>query len=208
MGSGIAGSVTDRHSNVYSKDQSVVELTDGLVAGDELAFQRFHERYFDRLFRYHLVITGGNEQASLDLVQETLLRVVRHVKRFEDESILWSWLTVLARSVARDHARRQKSYFRVLREFAEDWFGGRGAPEVVADSNPDGELRVCLDAALAGLVVLDRQLVEKKYLERMTVKDLALQFGLTPKAVESRLLRARKALKGHMLTLLDDERSG
>ena len=208
MVSGIAGSVTDRRSAVCSNDPSIVELTEGLVAGDEMAFRRFHEQYFDRLYRYHLVMSGGNEQASLDLVQETLLRVVRHAKRFDDEKVLWSWLTVLARSAARDNARRQKSYLRVLREFAQGWFGKRGVPEVEADANTDRELQACLDAALAGLEVMDRQLVEGKYLERKTVKDLALEYGVTPKAVESRLLRARKALKSHILTLLDDERSG
>ena len=178
-------------------------MTGGMVAGKETAFARFHTLYFDRLFRYLLVVTGGDEQAALDGVQETLLRVVRHVRAFDSDEALWSWLTVLARSAARDGARRRKSYLNMVAGYAKRFFGLETASPPVADV--EGELRACLNASLEALEDRDRLLVEEKYFGGKSVKELAVEQGLSVKAVESRLLRARRALKKQISVLLEDE---
>src|SRR5437016_11856184 len=92
----------------------IAALTAGMAAGDEDAYRMFHELYFRRLLRYLLVVTGGREEAAREALQLTLLRVVRHVRKFNSEEAFWSWLTVLARSAVVDETRKRHRYFAFL----------------------------------------------------------------------------------------------
>ena len=66
-----------------SEASATAQLTSGLVAGDEEAFRKFHADYFDRLFRYHLVVARGNEEMAREALQETFTRVARKPRQFD-----------------------------------------------------------------------------------------------------------------------------
>jgi RNA polymerase sigma factor (sigma-70 family) len=160
----IADPVEGWRSDAVAVDSKVSELTTRMVSGEEEAFRQFHENYFDRLYRYLTVVTGGNDQQALDALQETLLRVVKYIRCFDQAAVFWSWLTVLARSAARDGARRQNSYLRMLTGYARGFLGLTEA-DTHEPINAEAELRACLDAALAALEEIDQRLVEGKYFE-------------------------------------------
>jgi RNA polymerase sigma-70 factor (ECF subfamily) len=166
----------------------VAQLTRRLAAGDEAAFREFHARYFDRLHLFLLAVTRGDEHAAREALAETLLRVARHARTFHDEEVFWGWLKAVARNVARDGGRQRRRYRALLEKFA--------LFRPAASTPNDDESRLCalLDETLATLDAADRALVAGKYLRGDTVAALAAQTGLTPKAVESRLLRLRRAL--------------
>lgn len=111
----------------------VREWTAALASGDERAFRKFHEAYFDRLLRYLLVTLRGDEAAAREALQDTFMRVARHVRPFDREDVFWSWLTVLARSAARDHLRQRHRYGRLLGSYASAWFGRTEGAEIDAD---------------------------------------------------------------------------
>ncbi len=173
-------------------------LTSRMARGDEDAFRDFHAAWFNRLFRYVLVLMRGDEHAARDVTQETLLRVVRRVRAFDSETIFWDWLTCLARSAAADHGRKAGRYRRLL-----DWFANRPEP-MVAEPAADA-LESALSNALAELTEPERALLLAKYTERRAVRDIALEAGLSEEAVESRLSRARAALRRMTLKLLRHE---
>jgi RNA polymerase sigma-70 factor, ECF subfamily len=170
---------------------AIVTLTRRLAAGDETAFREFHALYFDRLYRFLLVVTRGQEHAAQDALQETLLRVVRYAREFESEEFFWSWLKAIARNAARDGGRKQRRYFSLLERFALRHSDGAAATKIATD---DERLRSLLDEGLAELEPGDRRLIEGKYLYGATVLELAADTGLTEKAVESRLSRLRQQL--------------
>src|SRR5207245_760424 len=62
-----------------------------MAEADEDAYSMFHELYFHRLLRYLLVVTGGQEEAAREALQLALLRVVRHIRRFDLEEAFWCW---------------------------------------------------------------------------------------------------------------------
>ncbi len=201
----IADPFLDRRLAAEESGNQVQCMTARMTLGEEAAFREFHDQYFDRLYRYLIVVTGGDEQTALDLVQETLLRVTKYIRCFAEEDVFWSWLTVLARSAARDGARRRGSYLKMLAGYARGLLVS--APQDTAPVDAESELRACVNASLESLEILDRNLVEGKYFGQKSVKSLADETGLSLKAVESRLLRARKTIKQQILVLLDDERS-
>jgi len=179
--------------------RDIESLTRRLAAGEEMAFSDFHTRYFDRLYHFLLVVSHGREDEAQEALQQTLLRVVRYARVFESEESFWCWLKTVARSVARDAGRKQQRYWGLLKRFAAR------TGEVGSDSltDPDRRLRAELDESLSELAPEDRLLLESKYIERFSVKELSLQTGLTEKAIDSRLVRLRRHLREELLRKLN-----
>ena len=178
---------------------AVALLTKGLAAGNEAAFREFHLKYFDRLYRFLLVVARGNEDEAQEALQQTLLRVVRYIRVFECEDTFWCWLKVIARSSARDAGRKKQRYASLLEAFALRWHTGAAT----AGPNEDNQLRDCLEDCLEELERADRMMLEAKYLEGKTIKELAAESLATEKAVESRLLRLRRQLRLRILKKLN-----
>jgi RNA polymerase sigma-70 factor (ECF subfamily) len=175
-------------------------LTQGLAAGDEGAFREFHAVYFDRLYQFLLVVARGQEDEAQEALQQTFLRVLRYARVFDSEEIFWSWLKMLARSAARDAGRKRHRYWSLLEKFALFRRTEFQAPQAPHEDS----LRAALEESLEELEAADRRLIEGKYLEGATVKELGAQLGLTEKAVESRLARLRQQLRERLLRGKDE----
>jgi RNA polymerase sigma-70 factor (ECF subfamily) len=173
-------------------------LTRRLAAGDEAAFRELHAQYFDRLYHFLLVVTHGNQQEAQDALQQTFVRVIRYIRVFESEDVLWGWLKAIARSAAQDGYRKQQRYSALLRRFA---FGLQPA-RLEPNCDEENRLTALLDESLAQLPVEERRLLEAKYIDGFTVKELCTQTGLTEKTIESRLSRLRHALRDRVFRKL------
>jgi RNA polymerase sigma-70 factor, ECF subfamily len=176
-------------------DADIARLTRRLAAGDEEAFREFHARYFDRLYQFLLAVTGGQEHEAQEALQQTLLRVARYAREHASEEVFWSWLKAVARSTARDAGRKQRRYAALLEKFARLWRDGTSE----RNSGEEEWLRAVVEESLGELAEEDRKLIEEKYLDGATVKELCAGAGLTEKAVESRLFRLRRELRERML---------
>jgi RNA polymerase sigma-70 factor (ECF subfamily) len=176
----------------------VASLTAGIRAGNEDAFREFHRLYFHRLYQFLLIVARGQEQEAREALQETLLRVVRHARKFDSEEAFWCWLKAVARNAARDGGRKERRYLGLLQKFA---LHSQNSSELPAF--PAGPvLGEVLEESLAELPPQDRHIIESKYLQDLTVRELAVDTGLTEKAVESRLLRLRQRIRELILKKL------
>jgi RNA polymerase sigma factor (sigma-70 family) len=175
-----------------------------MVAGDETAYRIFHETYYPRLTRYLLVVTHGDEDAAREALQAAFVRVVRHIKVFDDETRFWNWLTVLARTAFADQRRKRSRYQTFLERFTE-----HARTEVAVAENGQAEARMlaALEGSVRNLPAEERTLVDRKYLDRESVRTIAASLQLSEKAVESRLGRVRQKLKDAMLTVLKHEQA-
>ncbi|MEP6671940.1 MAG: sigma-70 family RNA polymerase sigma factor [Chthoniobacter sp.] len=170
-------------------------LTQRMAAGDEAAFAEWHGIYATRLFRYVLVLQRGDEHSAADVLQETLLRVARHIRRFDEEHAFWDWLAKLARSAAADQGRKRSRYLRFLDLF-------RAQPP--APAPPEREaLAAALEAALAQLREADAALLRAKYDDDLSQRDLAARLAISEEALESRLRRAHAALRTRAFQILN-----
>ena len=180
----------------------VADVTNRMVNADEMAYRVFYDEYYERLRRYLLVVTAGNEETTREALQTALLRVVKHIRRFETECELWGWLTVLARTALFDQNRKRKRYWSFLERFTSHTEIEQ-AGELEVDS--DGKLLAILEEKLATLPLEERQLLESKYIDGDSVRDIAEHFQTSEKAIESRLSRIRAKLKSTLLEKLKDE---
>ena len=169
----------------------ILEMTTGMARGDESAYAAFHRAYQSRLYRYVYVLVGGKPDEALDVTQETLLRVIRHVRLFHCEQVFWDWLTCLARIAATDHGRRSSRWARLLRTL---W----SQPPPVVPPRPDEDVIPQLQRAIALLPADDQTLLTAKYAGR-SIRELAAETGLSEGAIESRLVRLRSRLREQVL---------
>jgi RNA polymerase sigma-70 factor (ECF subfamily) len=169
-------------------------LTRRMAEGDEGAFRKFHELYFDRLYQFLLAVARGQEQDAQEALQETFVRVARSARRFDSEEIFWCWLKAVARNAARDGGRKRRRYFDFLEKFALQ----SREQSTEKDLDFGGELEECLEE----LTVEERELIEAKYVQGESIREISAIRGMSEKAVESRLLRLRRRLRARLLQKL------
>ncbi len=177
----------------------IVEFTRRLAIHEEEAFREFHALYFDRLYQFLLTVARGQEHEAQEALQETMLRVARRARVCDNEEEFWCWLKTVARNAARDGGRKRGRYAALLQRFSL-W---RRA-DLAGDGASETRLQQALAESLAELPPDERQLVQDKYLDGDSVRDLAERSGLTEKAVESRLLRLRRQLRERLLRKLNE----
>ena len=128
-----------------------------------------------------------------EALQHAYLRVARHVRACDQPGQWHVWLRVVARSALADLRRGQRRFWQLRLRRAAEPAGEELAP--AAEDAAEDALHAQLDAALARLSADARHLLERKYLRGDSVETLAAALGLTVKATESRLTRARAALR-------------
>jgi RNA polymerase sigma-70 factor, ECF subfamily len=182
---------------------SIQELTAKMKDGDEAAFTAFYERYCDRLFRYLIVLTRGDEDRSRDLLQATMTKVVRSVRRFADERQFWNWLAAIALNCFIDALRKAQRTLQVVPLLPED------APTTLsaATGDDDATLFDALEDCLAAMEAEERDLIEAFYFKEGSHESVAQERQTTPKAVESKLARVRHKLRTAILKRLHHENS-
>ena len=170
-------------------------LTTGLARGDDAAWMQFHREYGPAIFRQLLAATRGNHDLAGEALQQTYLRIARHARPCDSGAQFVSWLQLAARSALSDCWRRRRSFFDLVRRHASE-------PAELPNDADDGRLAMALDASLGSLAPGQRALLEAKYFSRESVQCIADRLGLTAKAVESRLTRARAELRELLQTNL------
>jgi RNA polymerase sigma-70 factor (ECF subfamily) len=115
--------------------------------------------------------------------------------RFDPERPFVAWLRQIALNKCRDHGRRG-----VLRAFVRYVSGEHeDAPSVARWANPEATLRVDetlehLDAAIVSLPVSLREPLLLRVFEGLSQREAAQLLGVSEKAVETRLYRAKREL--------------
>lgn len=178
------------------------QLVGRLRAGDEVAFRAFFEEYFDRLYRFAMSRTRGDADMSEEAAQRTLCRAVRRLESFRGEAALFTWLAQICRNELADlgeAARRDAS--RTVSLDADERLRGRIEGEVAdpaADpsrAHEEEQFGQMLREVLDGLPGRYGDVLEWKYLQDMSVEQIAARLHGSFESAQSTLQRARVALR-------------
>jgi RNA polymerase sigma-70 factor, ECF subfamily len=133
---------------------------------------------------------GGERALAEDITQETWLRAVREWPRIGLPENPIAWLTTVARNLVINHHRKREHV--PLESISADTM-----LEAVERDEPsrDAEIAGVMTRALATLPTEESQLLEAFHYERKKVSQLAIVYGITERAVEGRLRRAREHLR-------------
>jgi RNA polymerase sigma-70 factor (ECF subfamily) len=180
---------------------SDLQLARKLVQGDERAFEAFFAEYFARLYRFARVRLGGDEDAAEEIVQATLIKAVAKVHTYRGEAALFTWLCTFCRhEIAAWFERTGRT---VTLSLADESSGARTLLDAIATLTHDGPERAFERQELSRLVhcALDHlpghygHALEWKYMDGVSVDEIGTRLGLTYKAAESLLTRAREAFR-------------
>jgi len=166
-------------------DAEIALLTRGMAKGKEKEYRVFYDRYAWRLFRKGFFLLHGDPETAADLVQETLLRVVKNIRPFETEKAFWNWLALILRNLVFDHLRKTRPISLASESLAQ--FPAK--PDTLDEDILD------LNAAMKHLTCDAQDLLLLKYQGGLTCRMIANQLGITEEAVETRLVRARGELR-------------
>ncbi|MCU0787443.1 MAG: sigma-70 family RNA polymerase sigma factor [Verrucomicrobia bacterium] len=180
-----------------------------LVAGHDASLNDLMSRHAESVFRF-LSRMLGNEEDAQDLAQETFVRVYRARESFHPDRKFTTWLYTIAANLARNHLRWRARHPAVsLETSARDGDPTVGQGLVATGNTPETELAFQERLATVRQAVgqLPEDLREALVLcewEELSMVEAAEILHTTPKAVDSRLYRARRQLRERLAPLLQD----
>jgi RNA polymerase sigma-70 factor, ECF subfamily len=171
-----------------------------LAADHDAALNDLMERHATPIFRF-LCRMVGNENDADDLSQETFVRVFKARKSFRTSETFSTWLYTIAANLARNHFRWRSRHPNVSLD-AEVGESEQKPGSLIPANDPApseqtlaAERVIAVRAAVAKLPEDLREAVVLCEWEERTVAEAAVILQATPKAVESRLYRARQILR-------------
>ena len=174
---------------------SDLELVRRAAAGDGTAFHALVDRHAPQLFRLALSLTSTRADAE-DVMQETLFGAHKSLKNFDGRSSVKTWLNrILVRQAARAWRQSRHSRNSAPIEAADQQptttrtaFGGSSGTATV-------DRRIDVAAALEKIPAEFRQVVILREFEQMSYAEMAELLSVPQGTIESRLHRARAALR-------------
>jgi RNA polymerase sigma-70 factor (ECF subfamily) len=172
-----------------------------LQAGDKAEFSRLVDAYSGPIYRLALKMLGDKPDAE-DVLQNTFLKALQHIKRFEGRSSLSTWLYRIAANEALMLLRKRKP---------ETLLSDTGS-DVEADEDftpvrfvdwcclPEDELltteaKTHMEQAIQHLPATLRIVFLLRDIEGLSIQETSLALNLSETAVKTRLLRARLKLR-------------
>jgi len=171
-----------------------------LAAGHDAALNDLMGRHSTPVFNF-LFRMLGNEEDAQDLAQETFVRVYRARESFRANEKFTTWLYTIAANLARNHFRWRTRHPNISLETESDTSGETLGSKLPAKDSAPGELALAAEraaavrAAVQGLPEDMREAIVLCEWEERSVAEAAVILEATPKAVESRLYRARQQLR-------------
>lgn len=164
-------------------------------AGDAAGYQGLYDRHARRIAAY-FSRSGFARADADDLLQETFSRAFRSLGSFdESRGAFGTWLSAIARNVARRRWARRPAPESFDPELAEDVLGVCDNPgETAAQREEIDAVRGCVASLPAEL----GRIVRLRYVEGRTTRGVAEAAGMPEATVRSRLNEAH-ALLGRCL---------
>jgi RNA polymerase sigma-70 factor (ECF subfamily) len=180
------------------------DLIRRMQSGDQAAFDEFFDAYFPRLYRFALARVR-EEAAAEDIAQAVIVLAIRKANTWRGDAAIFTWLCTLCRHEVSAYCRRnQHPEVTVLDDMPEV----RARLEALAARGDDPQ-RILERQDLARLVQLTLDylparygdVLEWKYIQGQSMREIAERLQTTTKAVESMLTRARVAFRDGFATL-------
>lgn len=184
-----------------------VALAERMIAGDEAAFETFCDRYLPALHRFAKHRLGHDMELTRDIVQSTVCKAIAKLDTYRGEAALMTWLCACCRNEIAGHYRKLKWQ---APEVDIDDLEGKAPAWSADESRADAEgALVRKETGALVHMTLDllptryARVLEWKYLEGRSVREIAGELDTGEKAAESLLTRARRAFEQHYRELVE-----
>ena len=194
-------------SNLKELDDAA--LVAEYLEGRRYAFNELAERYHTRLLNFIYRTIGDRDRAE-DLVQETFVRVYRHLHRFDPTKKFSTWIYTIASNLAKNELRNRSRNPLVLFQTLKKNWDADHRPLEWEDTQykPDDlfrkrHLRAKVEEAVEQLPEHHRIVFVLREMEGKTYEEIADITGCNLGTVKSRLNRARNNFAHIIAPMID-----
>ncbi|HEV8607935.1 MAG TPA: sigma-70 family RNA polymerase sigma factor [Tepidisphaeraceae bacterium] len=170
-------------------DDAVEHLVRQAQQGDARAFSALIARYERSVLAVAYSAAGDGDRAA-DAAQEAFLRAWRKLETLKEPQCFGNWLLGIARNVALDAGRKLR---RQATEPLVDQTVATSADPLQQMDQREQSDRIA--AAIQQLDEVSRSAVVLRYYESLSSREIGQLIGLSPAAVDMRLMRARQQLR-------------
>jgi len=172
------------------------EIVDGILSGDADSFNRLHELYSQRLYRFAVKRLGDPTEAE-DVVQDTFLEVHRCLASWEGRSTLLTWMFGIAHHQLCRRFRRKTPHGVSLDQLE---VAPPAAPDVPSDRRVEASrlLELCAETLEEDVSPAQREIFDLYYGENRPTKDIAEELGKSNQAIKISLFRTRRAMEARI----------
>lgn len=172
-------------------EPAIVDLVTRARRGDGSAFEALIRRH-ERLALGVAYAALRDPQLAGDAVQEAFIRAWRRLADLTEPARFAPWICGIVRNLCVDQRRRKRLTLTAIDEARGE--ADRRLREPAEDMSRR-EQSERIGAALNGLDELTRSAVVLRYYENLSSREIGELLGLSPAAVDMRLMRGRQALK-------------
>lgn len=158
-------------------------------SGDQEAFRGLVDLYERRLLYYVRRLVGGDERA-IDMVQEVWMTVFRRIGSLRAPEAFRVWLYKIAHDRAVTFLRRQRRALDIHQDFAENYEENDSLDEMELLEQTE-----LVHHALDQISPAHREVLTLRFLEDLSLNDIAKVIGCTLGTAKSRLHYGKHALR-------------
>lgn len=158
--------------------------------GDKAAFEELIRFFYPYVSKYLLKITGDPDVTE-DLTQETFVKLIRSIDTFSTggSAAFATYIITIAKNCCIDHYRKHKEVFEDITE--TDIGDGISIEEQIVNKLEYERVIEYIN----GLPPNQQQAIKLKYINQLTLKEIAEITGVPPKTVKSRIHEGTKKLR-------------
>jgi RNA polymerase sigma-70 factor (ECF subfamily) len=159
----------------------------------EVVVAQFERPLAQFLFRFVF-----QQEAALDLAQETFVKAFRNLHRYDNARPFSTWLFAIASNVAKDHLRKNARRAELIAS-AATWQEA-STPETLCVDQPDRQLDAyelgdAIERAIASLPLVYREPLLLRHTAGLSIEETGDALGTSPGVIKTRLFRARQMLQ-------------
>jgi len=155
------------------------------LLGDRKAFSQLVEAYQSPVRRFFFNLTGGDEELSKDLAQDTFIKAWLNIGSFRAVAKFSTWLYRIAYNIFYDYMRERKPVTDLDTEMLRD--------KMTADT-PDSDFGLDFERALLILKEDERTAMLLFYMEDQTIARISTIMNCPAGTVKSHLHRGKEKL--------------
>ena len=175
-------------------ERSDREFVAEILSKDRKATAEFVARYGDHVYAYVRGRLIPRADLVEDLVQEIFLAAWQSLDKFRGDSSLRSWLLGIARHKVEDHYRKRLRELQ-LEEEGENVESEPASAHDLEEALAKRQVGQRTRAILSTLPETYSVILQWRYWENRSLRDIAVQTGRTEKAIERLLARSRQQFK-------------
>lgn len=163
-----------------------------LAKKDHRHFGELYAQYFEQMYRFIFKRLGGNEEIAGDLVQQTFIKAMANIGKYEDRGLPFSaWLYRIAQNEVNMYFRSLKNNYTVA---INDYLLTDILEENGTTQASEADLDQLIDV-LNNLEETQVELIELRYFQQLSFKEIADIYQTSEANAKMRIYRILEKIK-------------